>query len=69
MATFAWKSATTDEKLEELRVNIQHVVDAMNAMQVAMIDDIGNLRRRVAPIESKLSEVAKAVEALELKRK
>jgi archaellum component FlaC len=61
MVNPAWDNGTTDEKLELLRDDVRRLFDVVNALS----SDTQHLLDLVRQTESKLTEVAKAVEVLE----
>jgi hypothetical protein len=58
-----WDAASTDKKLEMLRVDIQRIYDAVNVLSSA----IATTHQTVRSNDSLLKEVAKAVETIEKK--
>lgn len=61
MAKKSWGELSTDEKLDALREDIAQAYKVLNGL----IADVGTNHRRLNQIEPKLTEVSKAVEALE----
>ena len=64
MATFDWKTATTDEKLEQLKTDIERAFEVLNRLN----NNDASLEANLRGVKQTLGEVCRAVDALEKKK-
>ena len=65
MANPKWDNGSVEDKLEMLRTEMDRIFSIVNGVSQAIGEDMEKIRIRLRPVETTLSEVAKAVEDLE----